>query len=166
MASVKGNDKTRTPGPWTTFVELVHGLPLWTTDHSSGPLSWTTLVDHLRDTRFWGLKFLTVHGKMSSSGVQSFIIIVETLHKMWSSKYMTIVKYKCAMIRLKCKVSEYMPLKLVVFFPIATENGRKAVTEFQKLIFLGEDLQALKGDCNLRLLQFKWFLNSKILIIQ
>jgi hypothetical protein len=41
-----------------------------------------------------------------------------------------------------------MPLKLVVFFLIATENARKAVIEFQKLIFLGEDLQALKGHCN------------------
>ena len=40
--SITGNDKTRTPCPWTTFVDLVHGLPLWTTDHSSGPLSWTT----------------------------------------------------------------------------------------------------------------------------
>ena len=37
-----GNDKTRTPGPWTTFVDLVHGLHSWTTDHSHGPLSWTT----------------------------------------------------------------------------------------------------------------------------
>jgi hypothetical protein len=46
-------------------------------------------------------------------------------------------------------------IKTGLFFPIATENGRKAVMEFQKSIFLGEDLQALKGDCNLRLLQFK-----------
>jgi hypothetical protein len=42
IQSMVGNDKTRTPGPWTTFVDLVHGLHSWTTDHSRGPLSWTT----------------------------------------------------------------------------------------------------------------------------
>ena len=46
-------------------------------------------------------------------------------------------------------------IKIGSFFSIATEYARKAVIEFQKLIFLGEDLQALKGHCNLRLLQFK-----------
>jgi hypothetical protein len=50
-----GNDKTRTPGPWTTFVDLVHGPLSWTTlvDHSRGPLSWTTLVDHSRGPLSW-----------------------------------------------------------------------------------------------------------------
>jgi hypothetical protein len=32
---------------------------------------------------------------------------------------------------------------------IATGNAIKAVIELQKLIFLGEDLQALKGHCNI-----------------
>jgi hypothetical protein len=38
-----GNDKTRTPGPWTTFVDLVRGLH-----------SWTTLEDHSRETPDFG----------------------------------------------------------------------------------------------------------------
>jgi hypothetical protein len=37
-----GKRQNADPMSMTTFVDLVHGLPLWTTDHSSGPLSWTT----------------------------------------------------------------------------------------------------------------------------
>jgi hypothetical protein len=67
---------------------------------------------------------------------------------------MTTLKYKCAITTIMQSFRIYA-IKIGGFFSIATENARKAVIEFQKLIFLGEDLQALKGHCNLRLLQFK-----------
>ena len=67
---------------------------------------------------------------------------------------MTILKYKSAITTLMQSFRIYA-IKIGSFFSIATENARKAVIEFQKLIFFGEDPQALKGHCNLRLLQFK-----------
>jgi hypothetical protein len=75
-----GNKKTRTPGPWSTFVDLFHvHLHSCTTSH--GPLSWTT-----RETpNFGGLNFWLCMGKcawenvLESSSV-TLIMIVETLH--------------------------------------------------------------------------------------
>jgi hypothetical protein len=84
----------------------VRGLPSWTwsMDYLCG--SRTTPVDHSRGPlarhQILGVWILDCAWKnvLESSSV---IIIVETLHKMWSSKsihYMTILKYKCAIIRL------------------------------------------------------------------
>ena len=43
---IKGNDKMRTPSPWTSYLR---GPGPWTTLVDHGPLLWTTLVDHLRN---------------------------------------------------------------------------------------------------------------------
>jgi hypothetical protein len=69
-----GNDKTRTPGPWTTFVDQVRRLHSWTTftDHFRGPLAKHRILVVCM------IEFLTVRGKMCMSRVPSLDMIVET----------------------------------------------------------------------------------------
>jgi hypothetical protein len=102
-------DYLRGPLSWTTLVDHSRGPLSWTTlvDHSRGPLSWTTLVDHshgpLTRHQIFGVWVLDCACKNVLESSSVIIIIVETLHKIWSSKsihYMTVLKYKCAITTL------------------------------------------------------------------
>ena len=50
QAFTQGEDKTWTPGPWTTSLDWVHGPPLWTgsMDHLFGPGPWTPYFSSLQ----------------------------------------------------------------------------------------------------------------------
>ena len=76
-----GNDKTRTPGPWTTFVDLVHGLHSWTTDYSRGPLAKFRLpnINPSLGSRDWRELFHYSFPLFISQSIQ-FLLMIRTVN--------------------------------------------------------------------------------------